>query len=438
MASQIYYQEQASTHPCPLSTHPVQFSHGVGDVGRRRGGISSSPKVRLREFILKGQIRAIAAKKFEEKETFAEGITFRDLCHGKYNIVETEQQAKNLLQYHKKNGFLFTKKPMSIPQEYFATQDQADTAAKLQEYKARTIPIDPTGVGDVQPHLSKKSRTKAVAKRYNLSRTISNQTSSPSYSYDTIKEIDQRKAENFYQVLEFYSKLIVDSSKKNGNVANDTGGIRVGAHKIQIHLQVYEGRAQEAYEEYLHDVAPNRRNNKAKELEAAVEISGNIYHVKACVFPCGTIDVYVPCPDNPFPLGFQDREKTNKDFLLLLAQIRCMLQIKMRDPHNRIIPPTHNPCWRLKNCDINFDVPTGAINLEVFPNLQAKQFYLLAGFRIYPRMVGAQPVIRVEKACKNFDMPLTDDIGLTLIEEALSERKALFSSMMNNSNKEGG
>jgi hypothetical protein len=114
----------------------------------------------------------------------------------------------------------------------------------------------------------------------------------------------------------------------------------------------------------------------------------------------------------------QDPHTTNKDFLILLTNIRYFLKDKMRDAHDRIIPPTHNPCWRLKNCDINFDIATTAINLFAFPDMQVKQFYNVAVYRIYAKMLGSTPYIRVEKACKHFDMPITDNIGQTLVEEA--------------------
>jgi hypothetical protein len=203
---------------------------------------------------------------------------------------------------------------------------------------------------------------------------------------------------------------------------------RVGLHKILIHLQIYPGREEEAYEERLHDVPPNPKNNKAKEFETDIDISpNNLYHVKASVFPYGKIIVDVPCSDSPFPIWLQDAEKTNKDFLTLLANIRYFLQDKLRDAHSRIIPPTHNPTWRLKNADINFDVPTTAINLFAFPDMQVKQFYNVAVSRIYAKMLnstggGGDTYIRIEKACQNFDMPIIDNIGSIIVDEALRER----------------
>jgi hypothetical protein len=399
MASQIYYQEQSSTHPCPLSTRPVQFSHGVGEDGRRRrDGISSSPKVRLRRFTSTGQIRAIAARKFAEKETFGEGITYRDLCKGKYKVVETEQQARELLHYHKKKGTLFSNKPIMSPQRYYASQDQAETGARIQQYRNRTKISDPTEGSTFKRHLAPPKTSI---------------TAPPTRPRTTEQDIDNLKARNFSEAMDYYHKLIAGSLSEE-----EAASIKVGAHKILIHLQVYPGREEEAYQERLYDVAPSPKNNRAKALETHLEISANIYHVKASVFPSGRIIIDVPCSDKPFPIWLQDPHTTNKDFLILLTNIRYFLKDKMRDAHDHIIPPTHNPCWRLKNCDINFDIPTTAINLFAFPDMQVKQFYNVAVSRIYAKMLGSTPYIRVEKACKHFDMPITDNIGQTLVEEA--------------------
>jgi hypothetical protein len=210
---------------------------------------------------------------------------------------------------------------------------------------------------------------------------------------------------------------------KGGAGGQGLGGdvrVRVGIHKILVHLQVYAGKERETYYERLHDVPPDPDNNKAKVLETVIEISGNHYQIKAYVYPNGKIIVDVPCSSNPFPIWLQDREKTNKDFLCLLAMIRAfLLQDKIRDCHNRIIPPTHNPCWRVKNCDIHFDIPTFAINLQAFPDMQAKQFFNVAVSRIYAKMINANPYIRFEKACQHLDAPITDNIGSVIIDEAI-------------------
>jgi hypothetical protein len=104
--------------------------------------------------------------------------------------------------------------------------------------------------------------------------------------------------------------------------------------------------------------------------------------------------------------------------LRLFAKIRAFLQEKLRDYHNRIIPPTHNPVWRLINCDINFDIPTTALNFHCFPSMQVKQFHNVV-YRIYAKMLQADTFIRVEKACKNFDVPIADVTVEKLTRESL-------------------
>jgi hypothetical protein len=404
--SVLLYSEKRSTHPQHGITHPAEFIHL-----QQPCLFASQPK--RRKHVSTDEIRSIAARKFEKS---FEGITYLDLC-GEYKVVGTEQQARELLHYHKKKGTLFTNSHFTIPQQYFCTADQAETARSIQEYRSRTIPVDPTGVSSLQSRLSRRKRTGRI------------KAFAASSQYDkSVDDIEQLKTRNFYETMEFYYKLIADSVNggNGGGGSRESAGqgfrdIRVGLHKILIHLEVYRGREEEAYEERLYDVAPHPNNNKAKILETDVEISNRVYHIKAAVFPSGKIIVDVPCSDNPFPIWLQDHQKTNRDFLCLLVNIRYFLQDKLKDAHSRFIPPTHNPCWRLKNCDINFDIPTTAINLFAFPDMQVKQFFNVAVSRIYAKMLNAQPYIRIEKACKNFDMPITDDLGLKIIDQALDK-----------------
>ena len=237
--------------------------------------------------------------------------------------------------------------------------------------------------------------------------------------------------------MEFYHKLIADSlSSDNAPAATTkeetirgTTIIKVGAHKILIHLQVYAGKEEEAYYERLYDIPADLHNNKAKMLQSAIELSdGRVYHIKASVFPNGKIIVDIPCSPNPFPLWLQDPATTSKDFLLLLSQIYVFLYEKMRDYHHHVIPPTHNPCWRVKNCDISFDIPATALTLNTFPDMQVKQFFNVAVSRIYAKMIYSDVHIRIEKACQHFDVLITENIGSTIIDEALKRQASCKSS----------
>jgi hypothetical protein len=91
----------------------------------------------------------------------------------------------------------------------------------------------------------------------------------------------------------------------------------------------------------------------------------------------------------------------------------------MRDCRHKVIPPTHNRCWRVKNCDIGFDIPATALTLNTFPDMQVKQFFNVAVSRIYAKMIYSDVHIRIEKACQHFDVPITENIGSTIINEAL-------------------
>lgn len=409
----LEYSEKSSTHPQPATTYPQQFIHVVVEHQNNK----------TKRKVSTALIKSIATQKYEE--TFG-GVTYLDLYHGKYKVVETEQQAKNLLHYHKTKGTLFSSYPLTIPRQYFATKDMAKSAQDIQEHRARTVPIslrDPTGGTDLQPRLY--TRKKSIARRYNLKRTnlICYDTKtktpySPHYDY-TFKDFEQLRARNFHDAMEFYMKLIADTLRGDSS-SKETRGIKVGAHKILIHLQVYAGEEEEAYEERLYDVPSDPNNNKAKLLQTIIELSdGRIYQIKASVFPNGKIIVDIPCSPSPFPLWLQDQARTSKDFLLLLSQIYVFLYEKMRDYHHKVIPPTHNPCWRVKNCDIGFDIPATALTLNTFPDMQVKQFFNVAVSRIYAKMIYSDVHIRIEKACQHFDVPITENIGSTIIDEAL-------------------
>jgi hypothetical protein len=422
----LEHSEKSSSHPRPATTHPQQFIHVVEHQNNK-----------TKRKVSTALIKSIATQKYEE--TF-EGVTYLDLYHGKYKVVETEQGAKNLLHYHKTKGTLFSNYPLTIPQQYFASEDMAKSAHAVQEHRARTVPIplsDPTGGTTFQPHIYRRS--KSIARRYNLRRTNSvcydnkNNTlyspSSPSPPYNnpsSFKDTEQLRARNFNDAMEFYNKLIADTLREDaaaaGGELREKGRnniIKVGAHKILIHLQVYAGKEEEAYYERLYDIPPDLRNNKAKMLQTAIELSdGRVYHIKAYVYPHGKIIVDTPCSLNPFPLWLQDRARTNKDFLLLLSQIYVFLYEKMRDCRHKVIPPTHNPCWRVKNCDIGFDIPATALTLNTFPDMQVKQFFNVAVSRIYAKMIYSDVHIRIEKACQHFDLPITENLGSTIIDEA--------------------
>jgi hypothetical protein len=122
--------EKFSTPPVLLATPPQQNTHLM---------IQRCPSKGVSVF----KIKIIAAKVFEEK---GRGITFYDVCKGKYKVVDTLQQARNLLKYHKKKGNLYSNTPITIPQQYYATQEQAQTAASIQEYRNRTLFTHPTGL----------------------------------------------------------------------------------------------------------------------------------------------------------------------------------------------------------------------------------------------------------------------------------------------------
>jgi hypothetical protein len=82
----------------------------------------------------------------------------------------------------------------------------------------------------------------------------------------------------------------------------------------------------------LYDVAADFSKNRAKLLETAIELSrGSFYRIQAFAFPSDKIIVGIVCSDNQFPIWLTDSNKTNKEFLRLLAYIRSFLLERIGD-----------------------------------------------------------------------------------------------------------
>jgi hypothetical protein len=120
-------QELSSTHPRTRNTYPQKISHLIQQsrhVGREA-------------------IQYLAYTKFDKT---GKGITYKDLIkHGK-----TPKQAKNILHYHKNKGNLYANSPITIPQHYFCSREDAIEAAT---YNNRNIHPDPMGVLLLQTYL---------------------------------------------------------------------------------------------------------------------------------------------------------------------------------------------------------------------------------------------------------------------------------------------
>jgi hypothetical protein len=107
--------KESSTHPPAKITYPQRIIHGILQQKQKR------------QYNRARAVQSIANDKFERT---GKGLTYWDLYKDRrYKLVSTDKQARNTLYYAKNAGFLHTSPVMTIPQQYFATKDQAELAA---------------------------------------------------------------------------------------------------------------------------------------------------------------------------------------------------------------------------------------------------------------------------------------------------------------------
>ena len=90
-----------------------------------------------RHCISASEIKSAAEKKFK---LCKQGITYKDIAgKGPFELTDSEQHARESLQYQHKRKNLFTYKRTN-PQQYFATLDQAEMAALSKEENTYSDP----------------------------------------------------------------------------------------------------------------------------------------------------------------------------------------------------------------------------------------------------------------------------------------------------------
>lgn len=302
-------------------------------------------------------------------QSTGKGLIYKDLLKGYYKRAHTPKQAQNILKYHKKKGNLHSNIPITIPQEYFYTKDHAMLAATTN--KRSTLP-DPTGVG---------------------------------YATHALAELEDQKAESLYEAIDLAARYC-------------NAGIPTGLHNIRVHVTL--NNPAEAYHERLdyHNnphVFYTLHANKEKRIETQIDS----YLVQASVFPSGKVVIAIPCSDKPFPITMSNSAQTTSDFNALIAQIRYFLVDCFRDFRGSIVPPIHSAAWRLVHADINWDIPTTALNFLKINDIQITKVNDII-LRVYKKMLNAKTYVRVEEGTHAFkNIPIgTDAIGPTLVSAA--------------------
>ena len=96
-----------------------------------------------RQYISAEKIRLLAQTKFKQSR---EGITYEDLVNdGSFKCVNFGQRAQDTLHYHKREGNLFTQ-GRTNPQQYFATEDDAEMAAIFREKNTHSDPTEGSSI----------------------------------------------------------------------------------------------------------------------------------------------------------------------------------------------------------------------------------------------------------------------------------------------------
>jgi hypothetical protein len=375
-------QEISSTHPRTKNTYPQKNSHVIQQsrhVGRKA-------------------IQYLAYTKFDKT---GKGITYKDLVkHGK-----TSKQAKTILYYHKNKGNLYTNSPITIPQQYFCSKEDAIEAAT---YSNRNIHPDPIG-GTTATSLPSTTATTANA--------IAIATSPNASTTDDIIEAEVATTTA--------TAIGVDDAATATSVADAidkvldcTKDLPIAMHNIRIQTTLLNRT--EAYEERL-----NIKNNPYcyytthANKEKRIEFYIDGYLVVCSVYPNGKVVISIPSSSRPLPISSNSADKTTSDFISFVAQIRAFLVQNLRDFHGKIVPPIHDPSWCLVHADFNTDVPTKDINFRGC--IQVNDFANNVVLKIYKKRLGPQGkrYIRFEEGVHAFhNAPLDNSIGETIVAAA--------------------
>jgi hypothetical protein len=345
-------------------------------------------KQQRRHYLKWIDVEAAADSKYKN---YGEGITYKDILKRFPGLVKTIGQSQDILRNHKNKAKLYTCH-RTKPQQYFLSREQAELAALSYKKSTHSNLIEDTTCNTKQkPHL-------------------------PLYSDKYASCYNANAWEVIPEELEKEQELIAQNTIQAIQLAS-SGRIPTGLHNILIHLTLFPGTEQEAYDTRLADLQPSEKNNKAKCLET--KIDG--YLIRYRVYPHGKVIIHIPSTRKPFLI--LDDYATSQlissaytlfpdYFLPFIAQIRDYLQRRLSDNIQcKIVPPLQGPTstWVLKHADLNWDVPTPPINYKVFPS--PIQIPRLNGIflKVYRKMsLQHKTCLRVEDGVHKFNFPFTD------------------------------
>ncbi len=322
---------------------------------------------------------------------YGEGITYKDILKRFPGLVKTIGQAQDILRNHKNKAKLYTCH-RTKPQQYFLSREQAELAALSYKKNTHSNLIEGTTCKTKQkPHL-------------------------PLYSDKYASCYNANAWEVIPEGLEKEQELIAQNTLQAIQLAS-SGRIPTGLHNMLIHLTLFPGTEQEAYDTRLADLQPSEKHTKAKCLET--KIDG--YLIRYRVYPHGKVIIHIPSTRKPFII--LDDYATSQlissaytlfpdYFLPFIAQIRDYLQRRLSDNIQcKIVPPLQGPTstWVLKHADLNWDVPTPPLNYKVFPSpIQIPQLNGIF-LRVYRKMsLQHKTCLRVEDGVHKFNFPFTD------------------------------
>lgn len=203
------------------------------------------------------------------------------------------------------------------------------------------------------------------------------------------------------------------------------GRVPTGMHNIHIHVNLPSEYITEVYNERLAQVPPQKTKQQAKRLDARIDN----FLVRCLVYPKGKIVITIPCSARPFPIShIRDANNITSDFNAFVAQIRYFLCSRISDFRGIIVPPIHSRSWRLIQADINWDIPTTAMNFSTMCNIQVTR---LSGIilRVYRKSIEGHKYVRVEEATHGFANSSFDaNIGSTIIDAIKHAQKELVSN----------
>jgi RecA/RadA recombinase len=289
-----------------------------------------------RQYISAENIRLLAQIKFKQS---GEGLTYEDLVSdGPFKCVESEQRAQDTLHYHHKKGHLFTFRRTN-PQQYFASEDDAEMAAIPREKNTHS---DPTGV---------------------RSSSSPNGHSSLSRDGPPLANILEYRG-----IQDFYHALIMLKVAP------------LAIHNIRLYLKLTDPKRYDVistdYEE----------ENKAKVLRRR---KGDV-HTTYKVYPHGAVEIFIECSKAAFPI------ETDSDITELFSFVGGVchtLQDWLYDVNAYIVPPITQ--WRLVHADVCKDVKVPERLHLTVPNMELRTAERV--LRMYVKNLGPVSVLRLEE-----------------------------------------